>query len=139
MKGTPSRRSGQQMQPNAKARILRFGMFELDLEAQQLSREGRIVRLQPQPFKLLCLLAENPGKVVSREDIRSALWSGDTFVDFDQGVNFAIRQIRDGLGENAEHPVYIQTVPRRGYRFMAPVTEVTDDDDLEPVESPSIH
>ena len=127
------------MQPNAKARILRFGMFELDLEAQQLSREGRIVRLQPQPFKLLCLLAENPGKVVSREDIRSALWSGDTFVDFDQGVNFAIRQIRDGLGENAEHPVYIQTVPRRGYRFMAPVTEVTDDDDLPPVESPSIH
>jgi DNA-binding winged helix-turn-helix (wHTH) protein len=116
------------MQPQAKVRILRFGVFELDLDAQMLLREGRIVRLQPQPFKLLCLLAENSGKVISREEIRAALWSGDTFVDFDQGVNFAIRQIRDGLGEDADHPVYIQTVPRRGYRFVAPVTPVTGDE-----------
>jgi DNA-binding winged helix-turn-helix (wHTH) protein len=126
------------MQAQTKAKILRFGMFELDLEAQQLAREGRIVRLQPQPFKLLCLLVEQPGKVVSREEIRAALWSGDTFVDFDQGVNYAIRQIRDGLGEDAEHPVYIQTVPRRGYRFVAPVTAVTGNE-LPAVESPSQH
>jgi DNA-binding winged helix-turn-helix (wHTH) protein len=126
------------MQPQAKARVLRFGMFEIDLDAQLLLRDGRIVRLQPQPFKLLCLLAENSGKVVSREEIRAALWSGGTFVDFDQGVNFAIRQIRDGLGEDAEHPVYIQTVPRRGYRFVAPVTTVTGDE-LPPMESPSQH
>ena len=113
-------------------------MFELDLDAQLLLRDGRLVRLQPQPFKLLCLLAENSGKVVSREEIRLALWSGDTFVDFDQGVNFAVRQIRDGLGEDAEHPVYIQTVPRRGYRFLAPVTTVTGDE-LPPFESASQH
>jgi DNA-binding winged helix-turn-helix (wHTH) protein len=126
------------MQPQTKVRILRFGVFELDLDAQLLLREGRIVRLQPQPFKLLCLLAESSGKVVSREEIRSALWSGDTFVDFDQGVNFAIRQIRDSLGEEAEHPVYIQTVPRRGYRFLAPVTAVTGDE-VPSFESASQH
>jgi DNA-binding winged helix-turn-helix (wHTH) protein len=113
------------MQPASRATILRFGVFELDLEAQQLSRAGRIVRLQPQPFKLLCLLAAQAGKVVSRDEIRSALWSGDTFVDFDQGVNFAVRQVRDALGEDADNPVYIQTVPKRGYKFVAPVTEVT--------------
>jgi DNA-binding winged helix-turn-helix (wHTH) protein len=107
---------------------MRFGRFELDLEAQELRRDGRIVRLQPQPFKLLCLLAAQPGRVVTREEIRAALWSGDTYVDFDQGVNYAIRQVRDSLGEEADHPVYIQTVPRRGYRFVAPVTTVAGDE-----------
>ena len=115
------------MQPDLKTTLLRFGAFELDFDAQQLLRSGRTVRLQPQPFKLLCLLATNPGRVVTREEIRSALWPGDTFVDFDQGVNFAISQIRDALGEDGERPVYIQTVPRRGYRFVAPVTPVVSD------------
>ena len=112
------------MQPATKATILRFGIFELDLEAQQLLKAGRTVRLQPQPFKLLSLLAMQAGKVVTRDEIRTALWSGDTFVDFDQGVNFAIRQVRDALGEDADSPVYIQTIPRRGYKFVAPVTTV---------------
>jgi DNA-binding winged helix-turn-helix (wHTH) protein len=112
------------MQSGTNPTILRFGTFELDLEAQQLLKAGRTVRLQPQPFKLLCLLAMQAGKVISREEIRAALWSGDTFVDFDQGVNFAIRQVRDALGEDAESPVYIQTIPRRGYKFVAPVTAV---------------
>jgi DNA-binding winged helix-turn-helix (wHTH) protein len=121
-------------QAAAKARILRFGMFELDIDAQQLQRAGRVVKLQPQPFRLLCLLANRAGHVVTRDEIRSTLWGGDTFVDFDQGVNYAIRQIREGLREDAEHPVYIQTIPRRGYKFVAPVTEV-DDDELPPDHS----
>lgn len=123
------------MTPDLKATILRFGPFELDLEAQRLLRAGRTVRLQPQPFKLLSLLVSRAGKVVSRDEIRSALWSGDTFVDFDQGVNFAISQIRDALGEDGDRPVYIETVPRRGYRFLAPITAT--EDDTPSVETPT--
>jgi DNA-binding winged helix-turn-helix (wHTH) protein len=116
------------MPPDTKATILRFGVFELDLEAQRLLRAGRAIRVQPQPFKLLCLLAENGGKVVTRDEIRAALWSGDTFVDFDQGVNFAISQLREALGDSAERPVYIETVPKRGYRFLAPVTSIREEE-----------
>jgi DNA-binding winged helix-turn-helix (wHTH) protein len=108
----------------AKPALLRFGTFELDMEAERLLRNGRMVRLQPQPFKLLCLLASQAGRVVTREDIKQSLWSGDTFVDFEQGVNFAVKQVRDALGEDADHPLYIQTVPKRGYRFVAPVEVV---------------
>ena len=104
--------------------ILRFGVFELDGDAEQLLKNGRVVRLQPKPFKLLCLLAGQAGKLVTREDIQKALWSSDTFVDFEQGVNFAIKQVREALGEDADRPLYIQTVPRRGYRFVAPVDRV---------------
>jgi DNA-binding winged helix-turn-helix (wHTH) protein len=113
----------------APAKLFRFGSFELDLEAQQLLKNGRTVRLQPQPFKLLCFLVGLRGQLVTREQIRSALWSDDTFVDVEQGVNFAIKQVRDALGEDADHPIYIQTVPRRGYRFVAPVDVVGLADD----------
>ena len=101
--------------------LLRFGIFELDTEAGKLFKNGRVVRLQPKPFKLLCLLAEKAGTLVTRDEIQKALWTSDTFVDFEQGVNFAIKQVRDALGEDAERPLYIQTVPKRGYRFLAPV------------------
>jgi DNA-binding winged helix-turn-helix (wHTH) protein len=101
--------------------LLRFGAFELDLEAGQLLKNGRLVRLQPQPFKLLCLLTRHPGKLVTREQIQAALWTNETFVDFEQGVNFAIKQVREALNDQAENPVYVQTVPKRGYRFVAPV------------------
>jgi len=107
-----------------KARLLRFGAFELDIGAEQLLKNGRSVRLQPQPFRLLCLLAGQPSRVVTREDIRLTLWTSDTFVDFEQGVNFAIKQVREALGEDADHPIYIQTVPKRGYKFVAPVEVV---------------
>ena len=117
------------MGSGAQAKLFRFGSFELDLEAQQLLKNGRTVRLQPQPFKLLCFLVGLRGQLVTREQIRGALWSDDTFVDVEQGVNFAIKQGRDALGEDAEHPVYIQTVPRRGYRFVAPVDVVGLADD----------
>ncbi|HEY7448449.1 MAG TPA: winged helix-turn-helix domain-containing protein [Vicinamibacterales bacterium] len=120
----------------AKPTIIRFGVFELDLEAEQLSKNGRAIRLQPQPFKLLCLLAAQSGKLVTREEIQGTLWKGDTFVDFEQGVNFAIKQVRDALGEDAERPIYIQTVPRRGYRFLAPVSAVSPQSEV-PLESDS--
>jgi DNA-binding winged helix-turn-helix (wHTH) protein len=106
------------------ANLLRFGAFELDIEAERLLRNGRHVRLQPQPFRLLCLLAGQAGRVVTREEIRAALWTSDTFVDFEQGVNFAIKQVREALGEDADHPIYIQTIPKRGYKFVAPVEVV---------------
>jgi DNA-binding winged helix-turn-helix (wHTH) protein len=101
--------------------ILRFGIFELDSEAEQLFKNGRVVRIQPKPFKLLCLLVGQAGKLVTREEIQKTLWTSDTFVDFDQGVNFAMKQVREALGEDADRPLYIQTVPKRGYRFVAPL------------------
>ena len=107
-------------------RMHRFGEFELDVDAGECRRNGRRVKLQPQPFKLLVLLARRAGGLVSREEIRRELWPDGTFVDFDQAVNFAIRQIRDALGDAADQPLYIETVPRRGYRFIAPVDSGTD-------------
>jgi DNA-binding winged helix-turn-helix (wHTH) protein len=104
--------------------ILRFGVFELDTQAEQLRKNGLTIRLQPQPFRLLTLLASEAGKVVTREEIRAALWKGDTFVDFEQGVNFAVKQVREALDDEAERSLYVQTVPRRGYRFVAPVEVV---------------
>ena len=94
------------------------------MEAERLLKNGRIVRLQPQPFRLLCLLASQPSRLVSREEIRTTLWTSDTFVDFEQGVNFAVKQVREALGEDADHPIYIQTIPKRGYKFVAPVEAV---------------
>jgi DNA-binding winged helix-turn-helix (wHTH) protein len=101
--------------------IFRFGLFELDTDSEQLLKAGRTVKIQQQPYKLLCLLIAQPGKVVSRDEIRAALWPAETFVDYDQGVNFAMKQVREALGDDADHGVYVQTVPKRGYRFIAPV------------------
>jgi DNA-binding winged helix-turn-helix (wHTH) protein len=101
--------------------IFRFGLFELDTESEQLLKTGHTVRIQQQPYKLLCLLISQAGKVVTRDDIRGRLWPAETFVDYDQGVNFAMKQLREALGDDADRPVYIQTGPKRGYRFIAPV------------------
>lgn len=101
--------------------IRRFGPFELDIEAGEVRRDGRRIRLQPQPFRLLVLLTARPGNLISREEIRTELWPEGTFVDFDQSVNFAIKQIRDAIGDSASKPTYLETVPRLGYRFVAPV------------------
>jgi DNA-binding winged helix-turn-helix (wHTH) protein len=98
----------------------RFGEFELNVEAGELRRNNRRLKLQPQPFKLLVLLVRRAGNLVSREDIRHELWPDGTFVDFDQSVNFSIKQIRDVLGDSADRPLYLETVPRRGHRFIAP-------------------
>ena len=109
----------------------RFGSFELDLDAERLLKNGRIIRIQPQPFRLLCLLTNRPGALVTREEIQASLWAGDTFVDFEQGVNFAVKQVRDALGDRADDSLYVQTVPKRGYRFLAPVD--TGPEAAEPV------
>lgn len=100
---------------------IRFGPYELDAAGLQLLRNGRPVRLKPQPLKLLILLAGRPDEIVTREEIRAALWGADTFVDFEQGVNSAVKQVRDALKEDADRPLYIETVPRQGYRFIAPI------------------
>lgn len=98
-----------------------FGEFELDVAAGELRRNSRRLKLQPQPFKLLVLLASRAGSLVTRDEIRNELWPDGTFVDFDQSVNFTVRQIRDVLHDVADRPLYIETVHRRGYRFIAPV------------------
>lgn len=100
---------------------LRFSNFELDLERQELRKRGVLVKLQAQPFKVLALLAEHPGELITREEIRRHVWGAGTFVDADQGINVCIRQIRQALGDQAASPRFVETVPRRGYRFLAPV------------------
>ena len=106
--------------------MVRFGSFELDEEAGQLRRDGTALRLQPQPFRLLVLLVSRPGELISREEIRQQLWGADTYVDFDQGVNFCIKQVRSVLHDDADRPLYVETVPRRGYRFIAPIDRPAD-------------
>lgn len=96
-------------------------MFELDAAAGQLRKAGILIKLQPQPFHVLLLLAQRAGTVVTREEIQRSLWSDSTFVDFEHGINFSISQIRGALADSAERPRYIETLPRRGYRFIAPV------------------
>jgi TolB-like protein/DNA-binding winged helix-turn-helix (wHTH) protein/Tfp pilus assembly protein PilF len=103
---------------------LRFGVFELDLRAGELRKQSLRVHLQEQPFQVLATLVEHPGEVVTREDLQKKLWSADTFVDFDHGLNKAINKIREALGESAESPRFVETVARRGYRFLAEVAEV---------------
>src|SRR5262250_54919 len=103
-------------------RTRRFSVFELDLRAGELRRNGLKVKLQEQPFQVLALLLEKPGEVVTRDDLRQRLWPGDTFVDFDHSLNAAIRRLRDALGDSAENPTFVETVARRGYRFLAPVS-----------------
>lgn len=107
------------MKPGGR-RTFRFGTFEADPAAGELRRSGQRVNVQDQPFRLLVLLLERPGEVVSRDEIRQTLW-GDTFVDFDEGLNTAIRKLRDALGDSAPNPRFVETLPRRGYRFIAPV------------------
>lgn len=99
--------------------VLRVGPFEIDVTAGELRRAGRLIRLQPQPFRLLALLASRPGELVTREEIRDQLWGGETFVDFEQGENHCIRLVRLALGDDARSPRFVETVPRRGYRLIA--------------------
>lgn len=105
--------------PTGATRIIRFGSFQADLITGELRRNGSRVRLQDQPFQILALLLEHAGQLVTREDLQHKLWEADTFVDFDNGLNIAVKKLRLALGDDAEAPRYIETVPRRGYRFVA--------------------
>ena len=104
-------------------RIVCFGSFEVDLGSRELRRQGLKISLQDQPFRLLALLLERAGEVVTREELRDKLWPADTFVDFDHSLNTAVRKLREALGDSAETPRYVETLARRGYRFVAPVAE----------------
>src|SRR5437660_10094309 len=106
---------------NEESKTRRFGVFEVDLRGGELRRNGSKVKLQEQPFQILALLLERPGEVVTREDLRKRLWPVDTFVDFDHSLNAAIKRLRNALGDAAENPRFVETVARRGYRFVAPV------------------
>ena len=106
---------------NGTHKLLRFGVFELNLDTEELRKSGTILKLSPQPFRLLALLASHSGQIVTREEIKEQLWGEETFVDFEQGMNHCIKQIRTVLSDNADNPLYVETLPRRGYRFLAPV------------------
>jgi len=105
---------------------IRFAAFELQLETGELRKHGRKIKLPPKSFRLLALLAGRPGQLVTRDAIQRELWGADTFVDFEHGLNFCIRQIRSALGENAKKPRFIETLPRRGYRFIPEVSNHGD-------------
>ena len=115
-------------EPRSKT-VYRFGPFQLDPGRATLSRNETLLKLQDLPYRLLVILVEKPGEIVSREEVRQRLWPQNTFVEFDNSLGVAIRKIRDVLGDNADAPCYVETVPRRGYRFLAPVTAVTESPD----------
>ncbi len=116
--------------------VAKFGAFEVNLRTGELRRHGIRVKLQRQPYQILVMLLEKAGEVVSREEIRARLWSGDTFVDFEHGVNTAVKKLRQTLGDMADDPHYVETLPRVGYRFMVPVFQETLP--LDSTESPAV-
>src|SRR5215813_9101693 len=121
----------QSRQPKGTAQTISFGgrrrsaEFTVDLLAGQLHKNGSRVRIQDQPFQILALLTQRAGEVVTREDLRKHLWPADTFVDFDNSLNAAVAKIREALEDSPESPRFIETLPRRGYRFIAPVEELS--------------
>jgi DNA-binding winged helix-turn-helix (wHTH) protein len=105
--------------------IYRFGVFAFDPDRSELRRDDRVVRLQPQPAQVLAVLLERAGVLVTRDELRAAIWGHDTFVDFDRGLNFCVAQIRAALADNATTPRYVRTVPKSGYEFICPVEPPT--------------
>ncbi|HEY7286776.1 MAG TPA: FlgO family outer membrane protein [Vicinamibacterales bacterium] len=116
------------MEPPHTVHVYRFGAFTVDARTGELSNDGRRTPLRDQPLQLLLALLERPGDLVTREELTRRLWPAGTFVDFDRGLNKAVNHLRDALGDSADHPQFIETLPRKGYRFIAPVTFVTSDD-----------
>jgi DNA-binding winged helix-turn-helix (wHTH) protein/tetratricopeptide (TPR) repeat protein len=123
------------MEATARSRRTRFGVFEVDLRSGELYKHGIRLKLQDQPFQVLALLLERPGDVVTRDELRQKLWPADTFVDFDTGLNSAIKKLRDVLADSAEEPRYVETLPRRGYRFIGHV----ENGDLAGVAAVGVH
>src|SRR5215471_15500067 len=103
---------------------VRFGVFELDVRTGELRKHGVRLKIQDQPFQVLLALLERPGELVSREELQTRIWANDTFVDFDQSLNRAINKVREALSDTAGAPRFVETLPRRGYRFIAPVEAV---------------
>ena len=114
------------MSPEAAPRLVRFGLFELDLQTADLRKKGVKIRLQEQPFQVLAMLVSRPGELVTREELHRALWADAVFVDFEHGLNKAVGKVRSALGDLAESPRFVETLERRGYRFIAPVERVPE-------------
>lgn len=123
----------------APQRTVRFGVFEVDLSAGELRKRGHKIKLQDQPFQVLSLLLCRPSEVVTREELRQALWPADTFVEFDQGLNTAINKIRQALGDSADNPHYVETLARRGYRFLGPVDEAVNEATVDALQPGDVH
>jgi DNA-binding winged helix-turn-helix (wHTH) protein/Tol biopolymer transport system component len=111
----------QMSEPATTRHVIRFGVFEVDLRSGELRKNGLKIKLQEQPFQVLVMLLRRPGEVVTREELQKAVWPADTFVDFDRGLNKTINKLREALGDTADNPRFVETLPRRGYRFIAPV------------------
>jgi TolB-like protein/DNA-binding winged helix-turn-helix (wHTH) protein/Flp pilus assembly protein TadD len=131
-------------QPAVSSKLVRFGIYEVDLRTNELRKQGRKIKLQEQPCRILALLLEQQGEVVTREDVRKRLWSDDTFVDFDHSLNTAIMRLREALNDSSDNPRFIETLPRHGYRFIAPVEEVNISEqdkhqDAAPAAEPESH
>src|SRR5512142_590772 len=109
------------MQPTRRRLVVRFGLYEVDLDSGEMRKAGLKIQVQPQPLKVLESLLEHPGEVVTRDELRSRIWPSESFGDFDQAVNVAVAKLRTALGDSAENPRFIETIPRRGYRFLAEV------------------
>ncbi len=108
----------------------RFGVFQFDVQARELTKHGVRLKVQEQPIQILAALLEQAGQIVSREDLQRRLWPDGTFVDYEQSLNKAVNKLREALGDSADHPIYIETLARRGYRFVAPV-------EGDPAETPA--
>src|ERR1700722_6364532 len=117
-------------------RAIRFGVFELDLRSGELQKQGRKIRLEGQPVQGLVCLLENPGELVSREELHRKLWASDTFVNFEHGLNAAVKRLRQALNDSADNPRFVETLPRRGYRFIAPI-EVVAAVEPAPIDIPA--
>jgi DNA-binding winged helix-turn-helix (wHTH) protein len=110
--------------PGISGSLWRFGPFTMDGHSHELRREGVPIKLQDQPARILMFLLERPGEMISRDELQRSLWSSETFVDFDHSLNTAVMKLREALGDAADNPKYIETIPKRGYRFIAPVEPV---------------
>jgi DNA-binding winged helix-turn-helix (wHTH) protein len=110
------------MEPLRPTSVVRFGTYEVSLQSGEVRKAGLRIRVQQQPMKLLEILLERPGEVITREELRSRVWTDESFGDFDQAVNIAIAKLRSALGDSAENPRFIETLPKRGYRFIADVS-----------------
>src|SRR5271169_4261216 len=123
------------MEPLRPTSVVRFGTYEVSLQSGEVRKSGLRIRVQQQPMKLLEILLERPGEVVTREELRGRVWADESFGDFDQAVNIAIAKLRSALGDSAENPRFIETLPKRGYRFIADVSFVDADGRLRRPES----
>ncbi len=123
--------------PNSAARFYRFGAFEADERTGELRKQGRRLAIQDQPVQVLLMLLRSPGSLVTRTEIQQALWPDGTFVDFDHGLNTAINKIREALGDSAANPLYVETLAKRGYRFIAPVEVIRSEADATAAPAPA--